>query len=139
MPAKRLLSTGDARHAGDHLLEALQRSRDADTAAAPERVVPGLPEIDVNPAIIEQAKGALMLHYGINSCQAFAVLVRWSRVTHNPVDIVAHTLLHGICEGNPQTETRQRPLIRWLEDQLRHGDPDLARLPTTPVWSRTGA
>ena len=52
---------------------------------------------------------------------------------------IAHALLHGVCEGNPQTENRQGPLIRWLEDQLRHGDPDLARLPTAPVWSQTGA
>ena len=139
MPAKQLPSTGDARHASDRLLEALQRSRDADSAAAPERVVPGLREIDVNPAIIEQAKGALMLRYGINSYQALSVLVRWSRVTRTPVDTIAHTLLHGICEGNPQTETRQRPLIRWLEDRLRYGDPDLAGPPMAPFWSRTGA
>jgi hypothetical protein len=138
MPRHQLLSTGDARHASESLLEAQRRSRDADRAAVPERV-PGLREIDVNPAIIEQAKGALMLRYGINSYQAFAVLVRWSRVSHTPVHTIAHALLHGVCEGNPQTENRQGPLIRWLEDQLRHGDPDLARLPTAPVGSRTGA
>ena len=48
-----------------------------------------------------------MLRYGINSYQAFAVLVRWSRVTRTPVHTIAHALLHGVCEGNPQAETRQ--------------------------------
>jgi ANTAR domain len=89
-------------------------------------------------ALIEQAKGALMLRYGVDSHQAFAVLVRWARVTRAPVRTIAHALLHGICEGSSQTEVRQRPLIRWLEAQLRAGDPDLAPLPPTPVRPRTG-
>ena len=98
-----------------------------------QALVPELRAIDANRAVIEQAKGALMLHYRINSYQAFAVLVRWSRVTQLPVRTIAHTLVHGICEGNPQTEVRHQPLIRWLEDQLRHTDPDPERIPTEPV------
>ena len=30
----------------------------------------------------------------------------------------------GVCEGNPQTETQQRSLTRWLEDQLRPAIPN---------------
>ena len=92
MPAKLVLSVGDAGHAGDRLLGSLQRSRDADSAAVPERLVPGLREIAVNPAVIEQAKGALILRYGINPSQAISVLIRWSRVTRTRVDTIAHTL-----------------------------------------------
>ena len=51
--------------------------------------------------VIEHAKGALMLRYGIDSHQAFAVLLRWARATQTPVQTVAHTLVHGICEGSP--------------------------------------
>ena len=58
--------------------------------------------------VIEHAKGALMLRYGIDSYQAFAVLLRWARETHTPVHTVAHTLVHGICEGSPQTEAAAR-------------------------------
>ena len=117
MHADPLPLTPDARRAANRLLEALQRGRDG--AAAPDQCVPGSRATDARTALIEQAKGALMLRYGIDSHQAFAVLVRWAQATHTPVRTVAHTLLHGICEGNPQTEVRQRALTRWLEAQLR--------------------
>jgi hypothetical protein len=87
-------------------------------------------EIEANPALIEQAKGALMLHYGVDSHQAFAVLLGWARMSGTPVTTIAHTLLRGICEGSPQTEVRQRALMRWLEAQLRAGDPGHAQLRT---------
>ena len=83
---------------------------------------------------MERAKGALMLRYGIDSHQAFAVMVRWARVTRTPVTVIAQTLMRGICEGNPETELRQRSLVRWLEEQLRNGDPELARPRTAPPW-----
>jgi hypothetical protein len=97
------------------------------------------PITDNTRAVIEQAKGALMLRYGIDSYQALAVMVRWSRVTDTPVHVIAQTLLHGVCEGNPATESRQPSLVRWLEDQLRHGDTDLGRPPPAPVWLRASA
>jgi hypothetical protein len=130
-----LLISLDSRRTANRQLEALQRTRDG--AGAPEPCMPGLRAVDAHTALIEQAKGALMLRYGVDSCQALAVLVRWARMTGTPVRTIAHTLLHGICEGNAQTEARQRPLVRWLEAQLRTGDPDVAQ-PPGPVWSRTG-
>ena len=45
--------------------------------------------IDAHRPVIEHAKGALMLRYGIDSYQAFAVLVSWARETHTPVHTVA--------------------------------------------------
>jgi hypothetical protein len=132
MPTDPLHITPDARRSADRLLDVLQRERVADGAAATDPSVVGQCEIDANPALIEQAKGALMLHYGIDSHQAFAVLVGWGRTSHTPVTTIAHTLLRGICEGSPQTEVRQRPLMRWLEAQLRDGDPGHAQLRIAP-------
>jgi len=128
--------TPDAQRAANRLLEALQRGRDS--GAVPEPCVPGPRTIDASTALIEQAKGALMLRYGVDSHQAFAVLVRWAQAARTPVRTVAHTLLHGICEGNPQTEVRQRALIRWLEAQLRDDVPGTTDLPMAPVIRRIG-
>ena len=67
-------------------------------AAATDQPDVGPSELHATLALIERAKGALMLRYGVDSHQAFA-------------------LLGGICEGNPQIEIRQRALLRWLESQ----------------------
>lgn len=90
------------------------------------------------PALIEQAKGALMLHFGVDSHQAFAVLLGWARTSHTPVATIAHTLLRGICEGNPQTEVQEWTLMRWLEAELRKGAPDPGPLRTVPPRSPDG-
>lgn len=120
--------TPDARRTANRLVDELQREQLARRAAAPAGL--GAYEVDVKPALIEQAKGALMLHFGVDSHQAFAVLLGWARTSHTPVAVIAHTLLRGICEGNPQTEVRQRALLRWLEAQLRDGVPDHEQLRT---------
>jgi hypothetical protein len=88
--------------------------------------------------VIEHAKGTLMLRYGIDSHQAFAVLLGWARSTHTPVHTVAHTLVHGICEGSPRTEQCQGALMRWLECRLRQNDPDPGEPSAPPRWTRTG-
>jgi hypothetical protein len=137
MDADQMPITPDAQRTANRLLEALQRGRDG--AAAPDPCVPGPRAIDAKTALMEQAKGALMLRYGVDSHQAFAVLVRWAQVSHTPVRTVAHTLLHGICEGNPQTGVRQGALIRWLQAQLRDDVPDMADLPAAPVSPRTSS
>ena len=111
------LLTPDARRAANRQLDAAADACDLEPY-----------EVDVRPTLVEQAKGALMLHYGIDSHQALAVLVGWARTSHTPVTHIAHTLLRGICEGNPQTEVRQPALLRWLEEQLR----------TAPARSWTG-
>ena len=133
MPADPRPFTPDARRTANRLLDVLQRERSADRAAPTDRSVPGACEVDANTALVERAKGALMLHFGVDSHQAFALLVGWARTSHTPVPTIAHTLLRGICEGNPQTEVRQRPLIRWLEAQLRDSDPGHAQRQTAPA------
>lgn len=132
MPTDPLVVSHDFRHADNRLLESLQRRRDG---AADRASDPGA-RTDATSALVEQAKGALMMRYGVDSYQALALLVRWAHITHAPVPTIAHALLRGICEGNPQIEVRHRPLIRWLEAQLRDGNPDPAQ--PTPVWPRTG-
>ena len=132
MTSPSLLLTPEARRTANRLLDVLQRERIADRAAAPDSSVFGRCGLDARAALVERAKGALMLHYGIDSHQALAVLIGWARTSHTPVPIIAHTLLHGICEGNPQTEIRQRALMRWLEAQLRDSDPGPGQLRTAP-------
>ena len=122
--------TPDARRSANRLLELLQRER---IAAATDQPDVGPSEIHATLALIEQAKGALMLRYGVDSHQAFAVLVGWSRMSHTPLTTIAHTLLRGICEGNPQIEIRQRALLRWLESQLRERDPAHAQRRAAPA------
>ena len=122
----------DARRTTERLLDSLNQWHATDLGAAPQPLVPELRAVDARRAEIEQAKGALMLRYGLDSHQAFAVLVHWARETHTTVHTIAHTLIHGICEGSPQTARRQRPLMRWMQDRLRHNDPDLAQ-PSRPA------
>ena len=124
--------TPDALRTANRLVDELQRERTARRSDAPDPSRLGPSEIGASRALIEQAKGALMLHFGVDSHQAFAVLLGWARSSHTPVAVIAHALLRGICEGNPQTEVRQRALIRWLEAQLRDGAPD-----HDPLWPAT--
>lgn len=118
MPTDPRLITPDVRRTANRLLDVLQRTRVADGAAAPNPSSLGQHEIHASPALIEQAKGALMLRFGIDSHQAFGVLVGWARMSRTPVPTIAHTLLRGICEGDPQTKVRQRALVRWLGDSF---------------------
>ena len=114
--------TTEARHPGSGLLDALEQWRDADMTAPSESRAPAHRAIDANRALIEQAKGALMLRYGMDHFQAFALIVRWSRLTHTPVHSLAETLVHGLGEADTYTDARHRPLVRWLEDQLGQAD-----------------
>lgn len=131
--------TDSTRRASEGLLEALRRWREVHGPPGPGTSAPGLRLLDANREVVELAKGSLMLRYGIDSYQAFAVMVRWSRVTHTSVHVIAHTLLRGVCTGSPEVERRQRSLVRWLEEQLRNGDPDLERPAKPPVWLQASA
>ena len=115
--------TNDARHPGTGLLVALQQWRDADWSSTSESHVPERRAIDANRATIERARGALMRRYGMDTLQAFSLMVRWSRLTQTPVHTLARTLVQGVGEADPQPERRHRLLTRWLEGQLRHAEP----------------
>jgi hypothetical protein len=128
MPTVSLLVSPERRRAANRLLEVLQRERVAERSASSGSSLVEPVASDGRGALIERAKGALMHHYGIDSHQAFAVLIGWARTSRTPVATIAQTLLRGICEGNPQTEVRQRALVRWLELQLRDSDPGHGQL-----------
>lgn len=70
-----------------------------------------------NSCMVEQAKGALMLRYGIGAPESLAVLDRWSHEAGIPVEEVARMLVHGICLG--QVDVGTEATVRWLEQRLR--------------------
>lgn len=75
------------------------------------------PANESDSAVVEQAKGALMLRYGIGSRESLAVLERWALEAGSPVHAVADALVNGICLGRVSRETDG--MVRWLEQRLR--------------------
>jgi hypothetical protein len=70
-------------------------------------------------AVVEQAKGVLMLRYGIGSYEALAVLGRWSQESGFPLSDVARAITHGVCQGHSSSAPHEQGLVRWLEQRLR--------------------
>lgn len=71
-------------------------------------------------AVIEQAKGVLMLRYGVDADRAFAQLREWSQRSNTPLHRIADTLVTAICRG-ARTADHDTELVRWLELRLRRG------------------
>ena len=72
--------------------------------------------------VVNQAKGAVMLRYGVGSPVALAVLVRWSRGVGSSLERSAQTLvsdLRGVSSSGPDAAA----LARWLDVEL-DGAPD---------------
>jgi hypothetical protein len=59
--------------------------------------------------VVDQAKGAVMLRYGVNSHVAFGILACWSRGLDIPLDQLAHALAHGSFEGRGSASARGAP------------------------------
>lgn len=68
-------------------------------------------------SVVEQARGALMLRYGIGARESLAVLDRWAQESGAQLTEVAAALVHGICLGRVTAETEV--IVRWLEQRLR--------------------
>jgi hypothetical protein len=87
-------------------------------------------------AAVEQAKGVLMLRYGIGSYEALAVLEGWSHETGASLGDLCRAITHGICQGHAGSRPANVFLARWLEgrfhDDLLEGDVH----PGTPVADR---
>jgi hypothetical protein len=75
--------------------------------------------IESRHAVVEQAKGVLMLRYGIGSHESEAVLERWAGEALVPIEEVAQALVAGICQGRVRPGTEGT--VRWLEQRLRSG------------------
>jgi hypothetical protein len=97
---------------------------------------PAHPRTDepIDGPVVEQAKGVLMLRYGISSYEALAALARWSRQVDRPLTELCHALVKGICQGRVTPD--ERALVRWLEQQLRN---DLAAAPEPRGQAPDGA
>ncbi|WP_159081539.1 ANTAR domain-containing protein [Nocardioides sediminis] len=68
-------------------------------------------------AVVEQAKGALMLRYGVGSYESLGAMVAWAREAEVTLHEVAHALVKGVCQGHVTPDTRA--MVRWLEKRLR--------------------
>ena len=71
-------------------------------------------------AVIEQAKGALMLRYAVTSEQAFGVLVRWSRTSNVKLHTVAQALLDAVASGRSVPSASTQDVSRWLHVQAQN-------------------
>lgn len=80
--------------------------------------------VDGDRAVLERAKGALMLRYGIGSHEALAVLAYWSQEADTELKIIAHTLVHDICQVGEAQEGHEPALAGWLERQLHRPTPE---------------
>src|SRR3954468_7127929 len=83
--------------------------------------------------VIEQSKGLLMAHYGIDADTAFAVLRRWSSHTNLKLRIISRILVDAATEPDPDhlgTDPRHRltEIINSLQD-VQHGDVETDALP----------
>ncbi|MET1059874.1 MAG: ANTAR domain-containing protein [Nocardioides sp.] len=68
--------------------------------------------------LVERAKGALMLQFGIGSHQAFALLLRWARQHDRQVPDLARVLVLGVVDEDPATLVTDAALVQWLEERL---------------------
>jgi hypothetical protein len=70
--------------------------------------------------LLEQAKGALMLHYRISALTASRVLETWAAAVGTTESAVVDALVHEVCRAE-----RPAPgsLGAWLHVQLRHPCP----------------
>ena len=94
------------------------RQRGRETTPLERAPGPRVPE-DPESAVVEQAKGVLMLRYGVGSYEAFAVLVRWSREAGVVLQESARALMEGVCKGRVAAAHLDPWLVRWLEQRLR--------------------
>ena len=99
-------TTTGARPSGADLIDALQEWRDAAWTASSECHVPEQRAIDAHRATVERARRALMRRHGMDTFQAFALLVRRARQAHTPVHAFARTLAQDVDEAGPQPDGR---------------------------------
>lgn len=64
-------------------------------------------QVVASRSIIDQAKGVLILRFRVDAEAAFKILRSWAVDTNSTPQLVAQTLVHGVC----------------LEDTTRHWDP----------------
>lgn len=63
----------------------------------------------VGRAVVERARGMIMLRYHIDAEQAFEVLRLWARKNGTSVAEAAHTLVQALLEGDSDPRSGARP------------------------------
>jgi hypothetical protein len=68
-------------------------------------------------AVIEQAKGVLILRYGVDSGQAHTILRRWASEADVKLEVLADAMIRGVCQ-EVDGHTIDPHLVRWLQEAL---------------------
>ncbi|MBC2641026.1 MULTISPECIES: PAS and ANTAR domain-containing protein [unclassified Rhodococcus (in: high G+C Gram-positive bacteria)] len=81
-------------------------------------------ELAQSRAVIEQAKGALMLAYGIPAARAFDILVWRSQETNTRLRVIAEQIVGGLTDCEPDTRLRTRfdHLVLTAHERARQPD-----------------
>jgi len=105
---------------------------DAPAIPMQSRSVAHEPRPMTSTALLEQAKGALAFRFGVDADTALAVMELWADQREVEVTRIAYVLVHDICRGS---DSADRDLARWLEEQLRKECPEvhLTLAPGEPV------
>jgi hypothetical protein len=93
-----------------------------DLAPTVERIRPSsayTSAVSMETLATEQAKGVLMLRYGINSYEALAVLARWAHESASSIGELSRAITHGVCQGRKFSSRQEALLVRWIEQRLR--------------------
>jgi hypothetical protein len=107
----------------DQVLESLHGwpNTEVDAAAMLRMENEQLREALDSRAVIEQAKGALVLRFGIPPERAFAVLRRWSQDHNIKLRTIAEALI-AVSRGEGTTAF-DPALVDWLEETLDRAEP----------------
>ncbi len=123
---RRVVLTGEGEHGADGRVEMLfgyyvdvTPDFDEDAAEYASAAVAASAE---HRAAIEQAKGALMLSYGLDADAAFAMLRWWSRTRNMKVRTVAERLLDLIRSGDASDQGLRRMVDVLLDDLTAQAD-----------------
>ncbi len=84
-------------------------------------------ELSSEAALVEQAKGVLILRYGVTPGAAGRLLGIWAQTAGVTSTAVAHTLVHHICVDLPCPDPVCPDLgwlERWIEGRLRTQPPE---------------
>jgi len=76
------------------------------------------PPVPVDPAMVERAKGAIMLRLGVGSPEALGLLLAWAKDAHTDLPHLAEVVVRGLCHGEHDVIAAEPLLVRWLETRM---------------------
>jgi hypothetical protein len=90
-------------------------------------VAAGIPQQRTRTAVVEQAKGALMLLYGLEAPAAQSLLQEWSCASGYGQVELSEALLYGVSPDGDTAPPEE--LMLWLTHRLRCAGPAAPALP----------